>query len=121
MPDKTPDLITLFWLSLAVISGALGGCGAASIVGLSRAQLLLSHFLAYMFIGAVCGGLSYAFGHFFGHPEDAKAVIGWALAVGAGVPLILAAHNFGARYAFRFLGIEMELKLRKKDGEEKEL
>ena len=115
MPEKSPDWITIFWFCLAAVSGGLGGCGAASIVGLRRSQILLGHFLAYMFIGASCGVLSYAFGHHFGHPGDAKSVMGWAMAVGFGVPLILAAHNFGARYAFKFLGIEAELKLRKRD------
>lgn len=108
MPDKSPDILTIIMFCLAILSGAVGGCGAASMLGLRRQQLLLAQFAAYAVLGMVVGGLSYSFGHHIGHPGDTLSVLGWALAVGIGVPLVLAAHNFGVRWIFRLFGVEVE-------------
>ncbi|AUN95396.1 hypothetical protein [Pseudazoarcus pumilus] len=118
MPDKNPDLWTIFLFFLASVSGAVGGCAAGSALGLKRGQILAGQVTAYGFIGVVCGGLSYAFGHHIGHPGDTLSVMGWAMAVGIGVPFVLACHNFGARYAFRVFGVDVEFTMRKR-GEER--
>lgn len=118
MPDKNPDLWTIVLFHLAAVSGAMGGCAAGAAIGLKRREILFGQIVAYGLIGFVCGGASYAFGHLFDHPGDVKSIMGWAVAVGVGVPVILACHNFGARYAFRVFGVDVEFTMRK-PGEER--
>lgn len=120
MPEKNPDLWTLFLFFLAAVSGGVGGCAAGSMMGLKRGEVLFGQIAAYGFIGIVCGCVSYAFGHYVGHPGDTLSVMGWAILIGTIVPVVLACHNFGARYAFRFFGIDVEFTMRRRSNGGKE-
>jgi len=120
MPDKNPDWVMLFMYSIAAISGALGGCAAAAITGMRTGTLRIAFFAAYAMIGLVCGLLTFAVSEWFGiSAEDTRAHVGWAVFVGGLVPLVLAAHNFGARFAFKMLGGELQVTFRKDEKAER--
>lgn len=119
MVEKTLDWIVLVMYALAAVAGGLGGCAAAAVTGLRRGDLKIAFFLAYAIIGVVVGALTFAASDLLGlAPGDAKSHIGWALGAGVAVPLILAAHNFGAKFAFKLLGGEVQVTFRR-DGDER--
>lgn len=120
MPDKTPDIFVLFTYALAAVSGAMGGCAAAAVTGMRKGTLRIAYFVAYAMIGLVCGLLTFAVSEWFGiSPDDTRAHIGWAAFIGALVPLVLAAHNFGARFAFKVLGGEVQVTFRKDETQDR--
>lgn len=111
MIEKITDHITFILYALAMISGGMSGCAAASHSILSgKRQQRLSFFFAYGIIGMVFGLLVAASGFFNSSVE--QMIIASVMAGFSG-SMALAGANLSARLMLKKLGIEVEVTVRK--------
>lgn len=121
MPYKSPDWFVLWMYAIAAVAGGIGGCAAGAMTELKQGNLRFAYFAAYGTIGFVTGGITYFLSDFFNvAPPTLVGHVGWALAMGLLVPLVLAAHNFGAKFAFKLLGGEVQVTFRHDKEERRE-
>lgn len=114
--DKDPNGLALFLIAIAAISGGMGAAAIASHHLLRGRAMTISYAIAYVFIGAAMGVLSYAYGHWFGVISVTMLeLVGSSLLAGAIGSLTLASANISARFLLKKLGIEVEIKVKHKE------
>jgi hypothetical protein len=110
------EFFVLCAYAIAGVSGAIGGCGAASVHLLRNERMVVTraaYAVAYALIGAIAGVLFAAYGLLF-RPEmqSVAQVVPGAMISGLSMALTLAGTNISAKWILRRLGIELELTIR---------
>lgn len=108
----------LIAFAIAAISAGIGGCAVASYFVLHGQKLRTSYMIAYCVIGIAFGLIGVSYGKLMGINFDSiELLIGHTLLIGAFGAALLASANLSARFIFRKLGWEIDITLRKTNGE----
>lgn len=114
MPEKMiSEFSELVLYSIAAVSGALGGCAAASNHIMQGNALRISFVLAYAITGASMGVLTIAYANIFFGTTDLSQVIGHSLLAGLAGSTLMAGGHVSARWVLKRFGIEVSITARK--------